>query len=198
MKLFMSEENETMAPVMEHLDELRTRLIRCVLALLAGMVICFALFQQELTDIIMGPFMKLEQSMIYTAFAEGFLFQLKIALLGGCVLASPVIIWQIMRFVLPALYKNEKRIFFIMTFFGIVLFVGGVCFGYFLVLRPVMETLIRLAGTELTPMITASSYLSFVLGFFIPFGLVFEIPMVVYFLTIVGIITPQLLTKNRK
>ena len=179
MKLFMSEENETMAPVMEHLDELRTRLIRCVLALLAGMVICFALFQQELTDIIMGPFMKLEQSMIYTAFAEGFLFQLKIALLGGCVLASPVIIWQIMRFVLPALYKNEKRIFFIMTFFGIVLFVGGVCFGYSLVLRPVMETLIRLAGTELTPMITASSYLSCVLGFLIPFGLVFEIPMVV-------------------
>lgn len=198
MKLFMSEEKETMAPVMEHLDELRTRLIRCVLALLVGMVICFALFQQELTDIIMGPFMKLEQNMIYTAFAEGFLFQLKIALLGGCVLASPVIIWQIMRFVLPALYKNEKRIFFIMTFFGIVLFVGGVCFGYFLVLRPVMETLIRLAGTELTPMITASSYLSFVLGFLIPFGLVFEIPMVVYFLTIVGIITPQLLTKNRK
>ena len=89
------------------------------------------------------------------------LFQLKIALLGGCVLASPVIIWQIMRFVLPALYKNEKRIFFIMTFFGIVLFVGGVCFGYFLVLRPVMETLIRLAGTELTPMITASSYFTF-------------------------------------
>ncbi len=194
----MSENSEKYAPVMEHLDELRTRLIRCALALLLGMVICLALFQQQLTDVIMGPFMMLNQNMIYTTFPEGFLFQLKIALLGGCVMASPVIIWQIMRFVLPALYSNEKKVFFIMTFFGIVLFVGGVCFGYFLVLQPVMETLIRLAGEDLTPMITASSYMSFVLGFLIPFGLVFEIPMVTYFLTMVGIINPDMLTKNRK
>lgn len=194
----MSEKDEKYAPMLEHLDELRTRLIRCVLALLLGMVICMAVFQQQLTDIIMGPFLLLEQNMVYTAFAEGFLFQLKIALLGGCVLASPVIIWQIMRFILPALYSNEKKIFFIMMFFGIVLFVGGVCFGYFLVLQPVMETLIRLAGTELTPMITANSYMSFVLGFLIPFGLVFEIPMIVYFLTMVGLINPTMLTKNRK
>ena len=194
----MSEKDEKYAPMLEHLDELRTRLIRCVLALLLGMVICMAVFQQQLTDIIMGPFLLLEQNMVYTAFAEGFLFQLKIALLGGCVLASPVIIWQIMRFNVPALYSNEKKIYFIMMFFGIVLFVGGVCFGYFLVLQPVMETLIRLAGTELTPMITANSYMSFVLGFLIPFGLVFEIPMIVYFLTMVGLINPTMLAKNRK
>ena len=80
----------------------------------------------------------------------------------------------------------------------IVLFVGGVCFGYFLVLQPIMVTLIKLAGPNLTPMITASSYLSFVMGFLIPFGLVFEIPMVVYFLTKVGIINPDMLKKNRK
>lgn len=109
-----------------------------------------------------------------------------------------MIIWQIMRFVLPALYSNEKRVFFTMTFFGIVLFVGGVCFGYFLVLQPIMVALIKLAGPNLTPMITASSYLSFVIGFLIPFGLVFEIPMVVYFLTKVGIINPDMLKKNRK
>ena len=206
VKLLMSENDEKYAPMLEHLDELRTRLIRCALALLLGMVICFAFFQEPLADIIMGPFRVLDglqnnmvdRNMVYTTFAEGFLFYLKISLLGGCVLASPVIIWQIMRFVLPALYKNEKKVFFTMTFFGVVLFVGGVCFGYFLVLRPVMETLIRLAGEELTPMITASSYLSFVLGFLIPFGLVFEIPMVVYFLTLVGIINPSMLTKNRK
>ena len=193
-----NELNESLAPVMEHLDELRTRLVRCALALLLGMVVCFALFQQQLTEIVMGPFMALEQEMIYTQPAEGFMFQLKIALLGGVVMASPVIIWQIMRFILPALYSNEKRVFLLMTFFGILLFVGGVCFGYFLVLEPIMQTLIKLAGTDLTPMITANSYMSFVLGFLIPLGLVFEIPMVVYFLTIVGVITPDMLTKNRK
>ena len=184
---------------MEHLEELRTRVIRIVLALFLGMIICVAFFQQQLTDIFMGPFQQsLNHELVITQFTEGFLFQLKIALLGGCVLASPVIIWQIMRFVLPALYSSEKKVFFIMMFFGVALFVGGVCFGYFLVLQPVMSTLIRLAGPDITPMITASSYMSFVLGFLIPFGLVFEIPMVTYFLTMVGIITPDLLKKNRK
>ena len=184
---------------MEHLEELRTRVIRIVLALFLGMIICVAFFQQQLTDIFMGPFQQsLNHELVITQFTEGFLFQLKIALLGGCVLASPVIIWQIMRFVLPALYSNEKKVFFIMMFFGVALFVGGVFFGYFLVLQPVMSTLIRLAGPDITPMITASSYMSFVLGFLVPFGLVFEIPMVTYFLTMVGIITPDLLKKNRK
>ena len=98
--------DEKYEPMLEHLDELRTRLIRCILALFVGMVICMAVFQQQLTDLVMGPFMTLNQEMVFVQFAEGFMFQLKIALLGGCVLASPVIIWQIMRFVLPALYSN--------------------------------------------------------------------------------------------
>ena len=97
---------------MEHLEELRTRVIRIVLALFLGMIICVAFFQQQLTDVFMGPFQQsLNHELVITQFTEGFLFQLKIALLGGCVLASPVIIWQIMRFVLPALYSNEKKCF---------------------------------------------------------------------------------------
>ena len=161
-------------------------------------MIAYLLFQEELTEILTGPFLALNQSLVFTGLPEGFLFQLKIALLGGCVLASPVIIYQLMRFILPALYSHEKKIFYIMSFFGVVLFVGGICFGYFLVLQPVMGTLLKLAGTDLTPMITASSYMSFVLGFLIPFGLVFEIPMVIYFLTSVGLITPDKLAKVRK
>jgi len=191
--------DEKYEPMLEHLDELRSRLIRCVLALLLGMVICFAFFQEPLADIFMGPFQQtLDNNLIYTNPIDGFLFYLKISLLGGCVLASPVLVWQVMRFVLPALYSNEKKVFLLMTFAGILFFVGGVCFGYFLVLQPVLSTLVRLAGPDLTPMLTASSYMSFVLGFLIPFGLVFEIPMVVYFLTKVGIITPMMLKKNRK
>ncbi len=195
----MAKNDEKYAPMMEHLSELRTRLIRCMLALLLGMVICMVFFQEELASFIMKPFMELEgNKLVYVGLTEGFLFNLKIALLGGCVLASPVILWQVMRFVMPALYRNEKRVFLLMTFFGILLFVGGICFGYFLVLQPVIRTLIRLAGDNLQPMITANSYMSFVLGFLIPFGLVFEIPMFVYFLTKAGIITPSMLSKNRK
>ena len=194
----MDLKDEKYAPMLEHLDELRSRLVKSVLALFAGMVVAIALFQEELTGILIGPFFELDQGLVFMGLTEGFLFQLKIALLGGCVLASPIIIYQIMRFILPALYSHEKKIFYIMSFFGVLLFVGGVCFGYFLVLQPVMSTLLKLAGTDLTPMITASSYMSFVLGFLIPFGLIFEIPMVVYFLTSVGIITPDKLIKVRK
>lgn len=190
--------DEKYAPILEHLDELRSRLVKSVLALFAGMVVAIALFQEELTTILTGPFLELNQSLVFTGLPEGFMFQLKIALLGGCVLASPVIIYQIMRFILPALYSHEKKVFYLMSFFGVLLFVGGVCFGYFLVLQPVMSTLLRLAGNDLTPMITASSYMSFVLGFLLPFGIVFEIPMVIYFLTNVGVITPDQLTKVRK
>ena len=128
--------DEKYAPMLEHLDELRSRLVKSVLALLAGMVVAIALFQEELTEILTGPFLALNQSLVFTGLPEGFLFQLKIALLGGCVLASPVIIYQLMRFILPALYSHEKKIFYIMSFFGVVLFVGGICFGYFLVLQP--------------------------------------------------------------
>lgn len=190
--------DEKYAPILEHLDELRSRLVKSVLALFAGMVVAIALFQEELTTILTGPFLELNQSLVFTGLPEGFMFQLKIALLGGCVLASPVIIYQIMRFILPALYSHEKKVFYLMSFFGVLLFVGGVCFGYFLVLQPVMSTLLRLAGNDLTPMITASSYMSFVLGFLLPFGIVFEIPMVIYFLTNVGVIIPDQLTKVRK
>ncbi|MBP3584088.1 MAG: twin-arginine translocase subunit TatC, partial [Peptococcaceae bacterium] len=126
--------NEMTAPMLEHLDELRSRLVKSILALLAGMVIAIALFQDELTEILTGPFLALNQSLVFTGLPEGFMFQLKIALLGGCVLASPVIIYQIMRFILPALYSHEKKIFYIMSFSGVLLFVGGICFGYFLVL----------------------------------------------------------------
>lgn len=190
--------DEKYAPILEHLDELRSRLVKSVLALFAGMVVAIALFQEELTTILTGPFLELNQNLVFTGLPEGFMFQLKIALLGGCVLASPVIIYQIMRFILPALYSHEKKVFYLMSFFGVLLFVGGVCFGYFLVLQPVMSTLLRLAGNDLTPMITASSYMSFVLGFLLPFGIVFEIPMVIYFLTNVGVIIPDQLTKVRK
>lgn len=190
--------DEKYAPILEHLDELRSRLVKSVLALFAGMVVAIGLFQEELTTILTGPFLELNQNLVFTGLPEGFMFQLKIALLGGCVLASPVIIYQIMRFILPALYSHEKKVFYLMSFFGVLLFVGGVCFGYFLVLQPVMSTLLRLAGNDLTPMITASSYMSFVLGFLLPFGIVFEIPMVIYFLTNVGVITPDQLTKVRK
>ena len=84
--------NEMTAPMLEHLDELRSRLVKSILALLAGMVIAIALFQDELTEILTGPFLALNQSLVFTGLPEGFMFQLKIALLGGCVLASPVII----------------------------------------------------------------------------------------------------------
>ena len=123
---------------------------------------------------------------------------IKIAILGGLIIASPVIIWQLMSFILPALYKHERRIFYALLFFSVILFVAGIAFAYFCVLRLALNALLFTLSGELIPEITADYYISFVLKFLLPFGIVFEIPLFVYFLTKVGIIKPEHLRKNRK
>lgn len=123
---------------------------------------------------------------------------LKVALLAGAIIASPVILWQIIRFILPALYKHERRIFFCLIFSTIFLFIAGVAFGYFFVITLGLNALLFTFSGDLTPIISVSSYVDFVLCFLIPFGLVFEIPLIAYFLTKVGIINPVMLKEKRK
>lgn len=193
----MKRMEETKAPMMEHLEELRKRLIRCAAALLVATVIVFLFFEEDIAYWVTEPFTSLDYGLNFMALPEGFLFHIKLSVLGGCVLACPVIIWEILRFVLPALYRHEKKIFFGMLFSGIFLFVAGVVFGYFFVLQLCLKALINFAG-DLTPMISASAYVSFVMGFLIPFGLIFEVPMIVYFLTMAGVLNPGMMKKNRK
>lgn len=190
--------SEKSAPLLEHLNELRKVLIAVVIALVLGTIVCYAFFMEQTMALVTAPIESLGQQLYFTNVTEGFMTHLRVAVMGGCIIASPVIIWQILRFILPALYKHERRMFFAILFFGILLFVGGIAFGYVFVLTLGLNAMIFTFSGDLQPLLRSSEYVSFILSFLLPFGLVFEIPLFVYFLTKLGIITPKLLREKRK
>ncbi len=190
--------DEKYAPVAEHLRELRKVIIWIAVSLVLGTIICYSFFIEQAMALVTSPINDLGLELKFISVSEGFMAHIKIALLGGLIIASPVICWQLMSFILPALYKHERKVFYMLLFFSVVLFVVGIAFAYFGVLRLALNALLFTFSGELVPEITADYYISFVLKFLLPFGIVFEIPLFVYFLTKVGIIKPEHLRKNRK
>ena len=192
-KNMTTEEKQT---ILEHLNDLRKSLLVSVVALIIAAIAAFY-YSDYILAIIQQPLKSLNLELIFIGVTEGFYIKLKLAFYGGLVLAFPVIAWQIYRFVAPALFPKERKYVLILFPLIILLFAGGVLFAYFGILKLVISFLITIAG-NLEPMLTIDKYVSFVLAFTIPFGLVFELPVVVYILTRMGIITPEWLSRNRK
>lgn len=190
--------DEKYAPIAEHLRELRKVIIWIAISLVVGTIICYSFFIDQAMALVTAPITDLGLELKFISVSEGFMAHIKIALLGGTILASPIICWQLMSFILPALYKHERKIFYVLLFFSVVLFVTGIVFAYFFVLRLALNALLFTFSGELIPEITADYYISFVLKFLLPFGIVFEIPLFVYFLSKIGVIKPEHLRKNRK
>jgi len=181
-----------------HFEELRKVLLYSLVAVLAGSIISYVFLLDYLMDIFMTPINNLNKELVFIAVGEGFITQMKICIFGGIIIASPIILWQIISYIIPALYENEKKVLFTMLFFSTLLFVTGVSFGYLFIIGLGLKMLLVTFSAGLTPMISVSSYISFVFWFLIPFGVIFEIPIFVYFLTKIGLITPNLLIKKRK
>ena len=128
------------APLLEHLTELRSRLIKSLVALMVGTIACF-FFAQEIFELLLAPFALMAESIrgsklefVYTAPMEFFFAKLKLALFGGIFLGFPYIAWQLYKFVAPGLYKNERGAFWPYLVFAPILFVAGAAFVYFLML----------------------------------------------------------------
>ncbi|MFZ5942729.1 MAG: twin-arginine translocase subunit TatC [Bacillota bacterium] len=190
--------SEKTAPLTSHLDDLRKVLIKSFIAVFLGTVISYGFLLDRIMKIVVGPLDSLGQDLVFLGVTEGFITHLKVAFFAGVIMASPIIIWQLLSFIMPALYSNEKKVFFPVFFLGIILFSGGIVFGYVFVLKLGLRILLIDFSGGLTPMISVSKYVSFVISFLLPFGLVFEIPLITYFLTRMGFVTPQYLRKNRK
>jgi sec-independent protein translocase protein TatC len=181
-----------------HFAELRKVLIYSFLAVLAGTFVAYAFFMEPLMAIFLGPIKALDKQLVFISVGEGFITQLKVAVFAGTVMASPVILWQVIGFVAPALYEEEKRALDLLLVISTFLFASGVLLGYFLILGMGLRILLVTFSAGLTPMVSVSSYLSFVFWFLLPFGVIFEIPVIAYFLSRVGLISPQLLREKRK
>ncbi|MBO8167846.1 MAG: twin-arginine translocase subunit TatC [Thermoanaerobacteraceae bacterium] len=182
----------------EHLNDLRKVFTVSLTAILIMSAVSYFAFGEQLLDLISNPLKSLNVKLVYIGMAEAFITKIKIAVLGGVVLAMPVILWQVWQFVGPALFPHERRFVLLVVPLSIILFVMGVVFAYLVVFNFAARFLLVVVSGDLVPMLSVGHYVSFLIAFLIPFGLVFELPMVVYFLTKLGIINHRWMAKNRK
>jgi len=190
--------------LLEHLDELRSRLVKMVLAFVLGCSVSWFLYEKILR-LLIGPLKKLPVSdqiisrgkLVFTAPTEAFFIRLKITAFTGLVFALPIILWQLWRFVTPGLHKREKRYVLPFVFISMGLFVAGINLAFFS-LPKALEVLTSFAGQDLILLPRAAEYLSFVLLLIAAFGLSFEFPIVLIALTLVGVLSSAKLRKGRK
>lgn len=185
-------------PFLDHFKELRRVLMISIGAVLVFTLLVYGLFRQQVMDLLTMPLEPLGMNLIFTGVSEGFLAYIKVSVWAGIVLASPIILWQVLSFVWPGLYAKEKRKLILALFFGTLFFVLGLVFGYLVVLPLALKALLFDFSGSLTSYLTVGHYLSFVMKFLVPFGLVFEIPLIVYVLSDLNLITAQKMASVRK
>jgi sec-independent protein translocase protein TatC len=184
-------------PFMEHLGELRTRIVRSLVAVLIGLVVSFPL-SQRIVDYLARPIQATGHSLVFLAVTEAFWVQMKVAMIAGVFLASPAILWQVWRFVSPGLYAHEKRYAAPFVIFGSLLFVGGGVFSLKVVTPYAVTFLLSYSRPGLQPMISIGSYIDFLLKFTLAFGIVFELPLAITLAARMGLVTPKVLARHRK
>lgn len=187
----------------EHLHELRKRIVNIVIALAVAAMISF-LFAEELFHALMVPVLNAlpegNQALVYTSAVEKFFVYLRVAIYAGIFLAAPVLLHQIWRFVAPGLYESERKLVLPFIFFGSIMFVGGGVFCYFVVLPNAFDFLINFGGASdwTQPMLTLKEQLSLVLMMELAFGVVFEIPLIIAFMALIGLVDADLLSQFRR
>ena len=184
----------------EHLEELRKRIITCAIAVFAGFIICY-IYSIELFFLLMKPLLiilpKSQQQLVFTNPVQPFMVYLKVALIVGVFIVSPLILFQLWRFVSPGLYKNEKKYSLVFLLLSIFFFIGGASFGYF-VLLPISFSFLLKFAEGLIPMITINDALSLISWLLFGLGICFELPVFLLLMAKMGIISLAILTKNRK
>ncbi|TVQ35353.1 MAG: twin-arginine translocase subunit TatC [Spirochaetaceae bacterium] len=179
----------------EHLTELRRRLLTVFLSVLAGAIVCY-LFIEEIVAILLVPTHGVE--FVYLAPPELFLAYLRLSLVLGIVITLPISLMQLWLFARPALTKAEKRAARFVLWGGTLFFAAGVYFAYTVILPLTMRFFLQYATQAIQPMFSFGGYVGFVLSILLAFGIAFEMPMVIVILTAIGLITPALLRSARR
>ena len=192
--------SEEKQPFMSHLEELRKRLICCAIAVGVGFVVAY-IFSEQLFQLLVLPLREVMpegEKLIFTNLPEMFFAYLKVAFVAGIMAAAPVIFYQIWLFVAPGLYQKEKKYLIPFVVSSTLLFVGGALFGYFIVFPFGFKFFIGFANEYVKALPSVKQYFSFSIKLLFAFGIVFELPVVIFFLSKIGIVTPELLRKKRK
>lgn len=207
----MSATTVTMQPddarmsLVEHLTELRDRIIKVVLAVLAGMIIAFVLYDQ-IFNILLEPYEKIANAdtsltggkLLQSDPLEGFGIRMKLAAYGGIGIAMPVILWQIWRFVTPGLYPHERRYAIPFVVSALLLFILGAGLAYY-TLPQALDFLVDIGGSDnFVTAFTPSKYFSLIMYMMLAFGIGFEFPILLIFLQLAGILTYESLRRARR
>ena len=189
----MSDENKT--GILEHLRELRKRLLWSVLAVVITSFACF-FFIEDIIEILKEPAGNID--LYFIEMTEGFSTYMRVAIMSGIVVAMPFLIYQFLMFVIPALTSQERKAVFVILPVVTIMFVGGILFGYFFLIPPATGFLLNF-GTELAePQIRVSNYIDFITRLLVAIGILFELPVVTTFLARMGVITSKWLADRRK
>jgi sec-independent protein translocase protein TatC len=196
--------NGAQMTLVEHLGELRRRLFVCVIAVLITTIVAF-IFHDPILHFLLTPLPKEanaitqgkgDAKLVVTGIGEGFSVALKMSLAVGIALASPIWIYEIWGFLAPAMTRKEKKYAFPFTLIGVILFIAGIAVG-FAVLRYPISFLIDFGSGSFVELITADNYFSFVSFFLLAFGIVFELPLVLTFMALIGLVSSKWLSQNR-
>ncbi len=187
-------------PLTEHLEELRWRIIKCIIAIAIGFACSYA-FSKRIFEFIISPLIKVMPPgghLIYTSLPEAFLTYLKVSFLSGFVLAVPVILYQSWKFVMPGLYENERKYVLPFVFVATIFFIVGAAFAFFVVFPFGFKFFLGFSTDKITALPSLREYLNLVTKLIIAFGITFELPVIVYFLARMGIVTYSMLARKRQ
>lgn len=194
-------DHEQRMTLMEHLAELRNRLVKVVLAVAAGGIVAFLAYEWML-DLLVDPYCEAvgedqDCQLVFLDPLEGFRTRFTLAGYGGIALAMPVILWQLWRFIAPGLYPQERRYALPFILSSVLLFVLGGTLAFFTIPRA-LEFLLEIGGSDLTPLFRPKEYVGFVTFMMLAFGIGFEFPILLVFMQLLGVIDYKQLAGFRR
>jgi sec-independent protein translocase protein TatC len=192
---------EEKASFIEHLEELRSRLIICLLSIGVGTIVAYV-FKEEIFQFIATPLLKVlppgDQKLVFTGLLEAFMVYLKASFFAGLMASVPVILYQIWAFISPGLHASERKLALPFICFASLFFLGGAIFGYYVVFPYGFQFFVGFSGEFIRPLPSMKEYLSFSTFLLLAFGIVFELPIFIFFLTRLGIVKTRTLRKGRR
>lgn len=195
----INQQSDGFGGLMEHLVELRTRLIRSSLAISIAALICYV-YSESIFNFLREPIAPYLPTggLVFTAPMDKFMAHVKISIFSGIILSCPIWLYQIWKFISPALYEKERKYAISFISVGTILFAIGIAFAYFLALPAAFEFLMGFGGNVDKPMITINDYVSFFVLTILMFGLSFELPLVIVILGLLGVVSQQFLREKRR
>ncbi len=188
--------NGARMPFLDHLEELRWTILRSLVAIVVASIGCY-IFSKKIVDILRYPAPQ-DMQLIFLSPVEGFMIYIKVSIFAGLVVALPYVAYQFWRFIVPGLLEKERKLVFPIAFFTTVCFLVGASFAYFVIIRFGLNFLLSFQTDYLVANITIGKYLGFVVTLLLVFGVVFELPVLAFFLTKIGILTPRFLREKRR